>query len=101
MRFRPICVLFCVVPRKVRQPNAAGGSPASRLIAPSRAPRVQPGLRSSAARCSGRREERRALRYLLEGIEIVGNTKTRRRVVEHYVPFRRGDVWTSTTRRSS
>jgi outer membrane protein insertion porin family len=33
-----------------------------------------------------------AVRYELEGIEIVGNTKTRRRVVEHYVPFRQGDV---------
>ncbi|HTV20642.1 MAG TPA: BamA/TamA family outer membrane protein [Polyangiaceae bacterium] len=33
-----------------------------------------------------------AVRYELEGIEIIGNTKTRRRVVEHYVPFRRGDV---------
>jgi outer membrane protein assembly factor BamA len=33
-----------------------------------------------------------AVRYLLEGIEVVGNTKTRRRVVEHYVPFRAGDV---------
>ena len=33
-----------------------------------------------------------AVRYLLEGIDIVGNTKTRRQVVEHYVPFRRGDV---------
>jgi outer membrane protein insertion porin family len=33
-----------------------------------------------------------ALRYLLEGIEIRGNTKTRRRVVEHYVPFHTGDV---------
>src|SRR5688572_11924925 len=33
-----------------------------------------------------------ALRYLLEGVEITGNTKTRRRVVELYVPFKRGDV---------
>jgi outer membrane protein insertion porin family len=33
-----------------------------------------------------------AVRYLLEGIDIVGNTKTRRRVVELYVPFKRGDV---------
>jgi outer membrane protein assembly factor BamA len=33
-----------------------------------------------------------AVRYELEGIEIVGNTKTRRGVVEHYVPFRQGDV---------
>jgi outer membrane protein insertion porin family len=32
------------------------------------------------------------LRYLLEGIEIRGNTKTRQRVIEHYVPFHRGDV---------
>jgi outer membrane protein assembly factor BamA len=33
-----------------------------------------------------------AVRYLLEGIEIRGNTKTRRSVIEHYVPFRRGSV---------
>jgi len=33
-----------------------------------------------------------AVRYLLEGIDVVGNTKTRRSVVEHYVPFHRGDV---------
>lgn len=33
-----------------------------------------------------------SLSYLLEGIEITGNTKTRRRVIEHFVPFRRGDV---------
>jgi outer membrane protein assembly factor BamA len=32
------------------------------------------------------------LRYLIEEIEIRGNTKTRRRVVEHFVPFHRGDV---------
>jgi outer membrane protein insertion porin family len=32
------------------------------------------------------------LRYLLEGIEIRGNTKTRTRVIENYVPFHRGDV---------
>ena len=37
-------------------------------------------------------EATQAVRYLLEGIEIVGNTKTRRRVVEHFVPFRRGDM---------
>jgi outer membrane protein insertion porin family len=33
-----------------------------------------------------------AVRYLLEGVAIVGNTKTRRGVVENYVPFHRGDV---------
>ena len=33
-----------------------------------------------------------SLQYLLEGIEIRGNTKTRQRVIEHFVPFRRGDV---------
>jgi outer membrane protein insertion porin family len=32
------------------------------------------------------------VRYLLEDVEIVGNTKTRRRVVEHFVPFQKGDV---------
>jgi outer membrane protein insertion porin family len=36
--------------------------------------------------------EEAALRYLIEEIEIQGNTKTRRRVVEHFVPFHRGDV---------
>jgi outer membrane protein insertion porin family len=36
--------------------------------------------------------EEAALRYLIENIEISGNTKTRRQVVEHFVPFRRGDV---------
>ncbi len=33
-----------------------------------------------------------SLRYLIEDIEVRGNTKTQRRVVEHFVPFRRGDV---------
>lgn len=33
-----------------------------------------------------------SVRYLLEGVQIRGNTKTRRRVIEHYVPFRPGDV---------
>jgi outer membrane protein assembly factor BamA len=32
------------------------------------------------------------VRYLIEGIEVRGNTKTRQSVVEHYVPFHRGDV---------
>lgn len=33
-----------------------------------------------------------AVRYVLEGVEIRGNTKTRTRVVERYVPFQRGDI---------
>jgi outer membrane protein assembly factor BamA len=51
-----------------------------------------PGSRSSPAPAVAGGAGAETLRYLLEGIEIVGNTKTRRRVVEHYVPFRRGDV---------
>jgi outer membrane protein insertion porin family len=33
-----------------------------------------------------------AVRYVLEDVEIRGNTKTRRHVVERYVPFHRGDI---------
>lgn len=38
------------------------------------------------------RQGRDAVRYVLEDVEIRGNTKTRRHVVERYVPFRRGDI---------
>ena len=32
------------------------------------------------------------LRYMLQGIEVRGNTRTRARVVLRYVPFRAGDL---------
>jgi outer membrane protein assembly factor BamA len=41
---------------------------------------------------AGRQLEQDNLKYILDGIEIRGNTKTRSRVVLRYVPFRSGDV---------
>jgi len=40
----------------------------------------------------GRRQGRVGLRYVLEGVEIRGNTSTLGRVVERFVPFKAGDV---------
>ena len=44
----------------------------------------------AAADASGRSHAR--IRYLLQGIELRGNTRTRDRVVLRYVPFRAGDL---------
>src|SRR5438045_608600 len=46
----------------------------------------------ASARSANPEGDSGAVRYLLDGIEIVGNTKTRRRVVEHFIPFHKGDV---------
>jgi outer membrane protein insertion porin family len=51
-------------------------------------PEASPDLeRSSSADPAGD-----GVRYVLEGVEIRGNTKTRSRVVERYVPFKSGDI---------
>lgn len=63
--------------------------PAGRPIAAPQAVAPPP---DGSASPGGSQESGDALRYLLEGIEVVGNTKTRRRVIEHFVPFRRGSV---------
>lgn len=66
-------------------PPAPAPSPAT---PPAEAPpadeHVHPGLSESLDQSS--------LKYVLDGIEIRGNTKTRSRVVLRYVPFRAGDV---------
>ncbi len=77
-----------IPPRTPAQP-ITNSAPANRLGAASPARPLQP---EAPAQVAASEESPEALRYLLEGIEILGNTKTRRRVVEHYVPFRRGDV---------
>lgn len=72
-------------PSEPEPANRLGGEPepASNLI---REPPVAP----PPATAQGTGEA--ALRYVIEDIEILGNTRTRRRVVEHYVPFHRGDI---------
>lgn len=72
------------------QTPAGQSSPVGRSIA---APKgFAPGTGGSDSPGSAAESEADALRYLLEGIEVVGNTKTSRRVIEHFVPFRRGNV---------
>lgn len=53
------------------------------------APGTKPGAAGRPAFVEGAPE---SLRYLLEGVEIRGNTKTRTRVIESYIPYRRGDL---------
>ena len=79
------------VPATAQVPAAAPGPAQSEpAVRPERSGlpvKVAPATTSPASTEGGE-----SLRYLLEGIEIRGNTKTRQRVVEHYVPFHRGDV---------
>jgi outer membrane protein assembly factor BamA len=56
---------------------------------PAATPALAPGVALSSRELQ---LEDASLRYLIEDIEVRGNTKTQRRVVEHFVPFRRGDV---------
>ena len=77
--------------------GAGNNDPRQTSMSPSSSEAIKngPGIRGAAGSTSaGTASEApaEAVRYLLEGIDIVGNTKTRRQVVEHYVPFRRGDV---------
>jgi len=69
-----------VPPGAASKPAPPGGVPSAAV--PSAPAPLHPDLQG----------EEGSLRYLIEDIEIEGNTKTRRRVVEHFVPFHRGDV---------
>ena len=83
-----------VSPPEASSPDAApadapaAGSPELPLLPPP-APGAAGPVAAAAPELHGAEAE---LRYLIEDIEIRGNTKTRRRVVEHLVPFHRGDV---------
>ncbi len=74
---------------------AAAPAPSSPEAAASSSGLSPPGLIAPGASAPATADQPRGeaeLRYLIEDIEIRGNTKTRRRVVEHLVPFHRGDV---------
>lgn len=75
-------------------PPPAPPAPTPPPVSPQPADRAPPPqlLESASLALSAPDGPSEAVRYELEGIEIVGNTKTRRRVVEHYVPFRQGDI---------
>src|ERR1043166_701948 len=71
------------------EPRPGGRPPKSPLtVSAEGLPEASPDLeRSSSTDKTGD-----GVRYVLEGVEIRGNTKTRSRVVERYVPFKSGDI---------
>jgi outer membrane protein assembly factor BamA len=70
------------------EPPAEPASPEPQLPAP---PPAEPPPPATPPAGSAPGDES-ALKYVLEDIEVRGNTKTRSRVVIRYVPFRPGDV---------
>jgi len=82
--------------RPANAPVAASAPPAGPGAAAAAAPKVEASAAPAAASPPAPSPElhgpEASLRYLIEEIEIQGNTRTRRRVVEHFVPFHRGDV---------
>jgi outer membrane protein assembly factor BamA len=82
--------------RPANAPVAASAPPAGPGVAAAAAPQVEASAAPAAASPPAPSPElhgpEASLRYLIEEIEIQGNTRTRRRVVEHFVPFHRGDV---------
>jgi outer membrane protein insertion porin family len=85
----PVSPTPAVTPRAPAK-RLEGSGPAA-TAAPSAAP-VAGEVPTRATAPSPEPHVEAALRYLIEEIEIRGNTKTRHQVVEHFVPFHRGDV---------
>ncbi|MBN1607264.1 MAG: BamA/TamA family outer membrane protein [Polyangiaceae bacterium] len=76
------------------EPAASTASPVAPTAARPRAlPGAAPRAPAPAAPRRASADEATPLRYMLEGIELRGNERTRARVVLRYLPFRPGEVF--------
>ncbi|HSU38176.1 MAG TPA: BamA/TamA family outer membrane protein [Polyangiaceae bacterium] len=75
-------------------PAPSAPPPPTAFDAGSSAPAPSPTAPPAACDCDGEHAERASsrVRYELEGISVRGNTRTNRRVVMRYVPFKPGDI---------
>ncbi|HTM43356.1 MAG TPA: BamA/TamA family outer membrane protein [Polyangiaceae bacterium] len=70
----------------------ASAAPATAAVGAINTDAPPPDLQSSSTDVEDASADSEPLRYLLEGIEVRGNAKTRSRVVLRYIPFQPGDV---------
>jgi outer membrane protein insertion porin family len=81
-------------PPSVAAVPASTASPAEFTgAAPATSPGVVPSTPAPGAPAESSVEQATPLRYILEGIELRGNERTRARVVLRYLPFRQGEVF--------